>query len=50
MTKEERDLLLIVARIVLETYNSSGPDGNKRRKALLKALQPFNDEIGAKFS
>jgi hypothetical protein len=38
MTKEERDLLLLVARIVLAHHGSSGPDGNEERLALRKAL------------
>lgn len=42
MTKEERDLLLAVARVVLATHTSSGPDANKQREALRKALDPFD--------
>lgn len=47
MTKEERDLLLIVASIVLARHNSSGPDADHERAALRKALAPFKAEIGA---
>lgn len=45
MTKEERDLLLVLATIVLARHNSSGPDANHERAALRKALSPFKVEI-----
>lgn len=39
MTKEERDLLLIIARIVLAKHNSSGPGQNEERNELRKAIE-----------
>jgi hypothetical protein len=47
MIKEERDLLQIVALIVLANHTSSGPDANRQREALRKALSPFKTEIDA---
>lgn len=45
MTKEERDLLLTVALIVLANHTSSGSDANHQRAALHRALSPFKEEI-----
>lgn len=50
MTKEERDLLQIVALIVLANHTSSGPDASRQREALRKALSPFKAEIEGKLS
>jgi hypothetical protein len=47
MTKEERDLLLAVALIVLARHNSIGPDAERERAGLRKALAPFKSEIEA---
>lgn len=38
MTKDERDLLLAVAHVVLARHNSSGPGATKQRAALRKLI------------
>jgi hypothetical protein len=47
LTKEERNLLLSVALIMLANHNSSGADANRQRAALREALSPFKAAIEA---
>lgn len=47
MTKEERDLLLMVAHIVLAHHNSMGPGMNRERHTLRNAIDNLrNKHVG----